>query len=229
MGTLREPEGSAPGFHHRIRVFSIMGFPRLQSFPPVLKAVRLVALAAVCALGAATLMPTEVRADDDDGLSMLENTTLDEYRLGANDRIRVTVYGEDDLSGEYEVDAAGVVSLPLIGEVQVLNFTVRQFERQVEERFADGYLVNPRVNAEVATYRPFYILGEVNNAGQYPYEPGMTIVKAVTTAGGFTYRANRRRVFITRRGGQDEEVAVPASSVVPIMPGDVIRVPERIF
>ncbi|MGF1456313.1 MAG: polysaccharide biosynthesis/export family protein [Alphaproteobacteria bacterium] len=165
----------------------------------------------------------------DDIIAALEMSSLAEYELGPNDRVRVTVFGEDDLSGEYQVDSTGFVALPLIGEVLAGNLSLREFESAVEARYADGYLINPKVSIEVTNYRPFFINGEVNEAGQYPFEPNMTILKAVSTAGGYTYRANRRKVFVLRPEVHAEEIEVPANSDLKVMPGDVLRIPERLF
>lgn len=165
----------------------------------------------------------------DELISALEVSSLAEYRLGPNERIRVTVFGEDDLSGEYQVDTTGFVALPLIGEVMAGDLTMREFENAVEARYADGYLINPKVSAEVVNYRPFFINGEVNDPGQYPFEPDMTILKAVSTAGGYTYRANRRKVYILRPEVHSEEIEVRANSDLKVMPGDVLRIPERLF
>ncbi len=148
------------------------------------------------------------------------------YRLGSGDKLRVIVFGEEDLSGEFEVDGSGTVSLPLIGEVRARDRTMRAFETAVEEMLRDGYLKDPRVSAEVLNYRPFYIIGEVEKGGEYPFVSGMHVLNAVALAGGHTYRANPKRVFITRRG-QEREFAAPLDSEV--QPGDVIRVPERFF
>jgi len=151
-----------------------------------------------------------------------------DYRLGASDQIRVVVFGEPELSGEFLLDGAGDVSLPLIGEVSALDLTLRQFETAVAARYADGYLRNPRVNAEVLNYRPFYILGEVREAGEYPYSSGLTVLNAVATAGGFTYRANKNVVLI--RGADDaQEYRVRLDPTTPILPGDTIRIVERFF
>lgn len=151
-----------------------------------------------------------------------------EYRLGAADQLRVTVFGEPELSGEYVLDGTGIVSLPLIGEVPAQNLTVREFQRAVEARYADGYLREPRINAEVLNYRPFYILGEVRQPGEYPYSNGLTVLNAVATAGGFTYRANETVILI--KGAEDsEEFRVQLDPSTPILPGDTIRVVERFF
>lgn len=151
-----------------------------------------------------------------------------DYRLGAGDQLRVTVFGEPDLSGDFEVSGAGEVSMPLVGTVSVEGMTVREFQDDVERRLGNGYLNNPRVSAEVTNYRPYYILGEVNQPGEYPYSNGLTVMNAVATAQGFTYRANKRVVFI-RAAGREEERKVELTSSTPVRPGDTIRIGERIF
>lgn len=149
----------------------------------------------------------------------------EEYRLSSGDRLRVVVFGEESLSGEFEVDGLGTVALPLIGSVDAGGRTVREFERVVGDAFRGGYLVNPRISVEVLNYRPFYIVGEVNNPGSYSFRAGMTLLNAVAMAGGFTYRADEDDVEITRGDG------APAAATIdtPIMPGDIVRVGERLF
>ena len=149
------------------------------------------------------------------------------YVLGAGDKLRVIVYGEDDLSGQFDVTGAGKVSLPLIGQVQAAGLTLEQFEKEVADKLSQGYLTSPKVSAEVLNYRPFYIMGEVEKPGQYPYTSDMTVLNAVAVAGGYTYRANEDSVYITRGAGS--EVEYPASQQVKVLPGDVVRVPERFF
>jgi protein involved in polysaccharide export with SLBB domain len=121
---------------------------------------------------------------------------LADYRLGPGDKVRVIVYGEQDLTGEYFVSGAGTVSLPLIGILSVSGHTLDQFKADVEDAYRKGYLKDPSVAVEVLSYRPFYILGEVNKPGEYPYTNALTVLNAVATAEGFTYRANTRVVFI---------------------------------
>lgn len=150
-----------------------------------------------------------------------------DYELGSGDRLRVIVFGEPDLSGEFDVGGSGVVALPLIGQVRANGLTLSAFEDAVEAKLQDGYLTNPRVSVEVMNYRPFYIYGEVSEPGQYPYTSGMTVLNAVAVAGGYTYRANQGKVYITR--GEGDEVEYPASQAVRVLPGDVLRVPERFF
>lgn len=159
-------------------------------------------------------------------------TTADElaqtYILGPGDKLRVIVFNEPDLSGEFEVDSTGMVSLPLIEPVKAAGSTVRQFQGAVVEKLQSGYLVNPRVSAEVVNYRPFYITGEVNRPGEYPYVAGMNILKAIAMAGGTTYRANTSKAFLTRLNSGEELVIEPTPEVL-VMPGDFIRIPERFF
>ena len=151
-----------------------------------------------------------------------------DYLLGSSDKVRVTVYGEPSLSGEFFVTGSGLVSLPLIGEVKAAGLTLGQFQTAVQAALSDGYLKEPRVNAEVLTFRPFYILGEVTKPGTYPYTAGLTVLNAVATAGGFTYRANKVLVFI-KRNGATSEVKTELTPSVLVAPGDTIRIGERFF
>lgn len=150
------------------------------------------------------------------------------YTLGSGDKIRVTVFGHEDLSGEFEVDGSGNVSLPLIRNVKAEGLTVRQLEQTIAERLSPDYLLNPSVSVEVLNYRPFYIYGEVTKPGSYPFVNGMTVVNAVAMAGGFTYRARTGSVRITR-GNEPNRKQISADKDTPVLPGDVIEVPERYF
>jgi polysaccharide export outer membrane protein len=150
------------------------------------------------------------------------------YRLGSADKLRVTVFGEEALSGEFLVNGSGQVSMPLIGEVQASGLTLPQFQERVAAALADGYLNEPRVSAEVLNYRPFYILGEVKKPGEYPYTAGLTVVNAVATAEGFTYRADTRRVYI-KRADSTAENPYPLTTAIQVAPGDTIRIGERFF
>ena len=152
----------------------------------------------------------------------------DNYRLGAGDKVRVIVYGEDDLGGTFEVDGNGNISLPLIGEVKALGQSAPQLESAITGDLADGYLNNPRVNIEVTTYRPFYVLGEVNRPGQYPYVNDMNVLNAVALAGGYTDRAREQSICI-RRNGDTKEECIDADETTKVHPGDVVRVPESPF
>lgn len=151
-----------------------------------------------------------------------------EYVLGTGDRIKLTVYGEEDLSGEYEVSSNGVIALPLVGSVEAAGKTVRAFEGAVRAKLAAGYLHDPRVNAMVTNYRPFFILGEVTKPGSYPYVNGMTVLNAIALAGGYTYRASTSKVVIVH-ASDPAKTETPAREDDVVMPGDIIRVPERFF
>ena len=164
---------------------------------------------------AAALLASHAVADDD-------------YRLGAGDRVKVIVFDEPDLSGEFELDGGGGFSMPLIGHVTAISLSPRALEDRLTGRLLDGYLLRPRVAVEVLSYRPFYIMGEVNQPGSYPYRAGLTVLNAAALAGGFTYRADEDDIEISRQAdtGQSEFEAAPLTQ---IRPGDVIRVKERLF
>ena len=138
------------------------------------------------------------------------------------------MFGEAALGGEFVIDANGRIALPLIGEVQAAGLTGAQLQDAVAQALSQGYLNQPRVTAQVLTYRPIYILGEVNRPGEYPYLPDLTVLNAVATAQGFTYRANTRRVFVRRAGSQVEE-AQPLTADARVSPGDTLRIGERYF
>jgi polysaccharide export outer membrane protein len=150
------------------------------------------------------------------------------YRLGAGDKLRVIVFGETDLTGEYDIAADGSMTFPLIGAVNAMDLTPEQLSHAIATRLQRGYLRDPSVVVSVITYRPFYILGEVEHPGAYPFAPNLDAMSAVAVAGGFTYRANRRRVFI-RRAGETGEQPYTLRQAVPIQPGDTVRVGERFF
>lgn len=150
------------------------------------------------------------------------------YRLAADDKLRITVFGEPDLTGPFTVGSDGNLSFPLIGSVKAAGLTVAELQAALTSRLGAKYLKNPKVAAELVDYRPFYILGEVNKAGQYPYRAGISVVAAVATAGGFTYRANHKTVAIKHIGTPGEE-KVKLTPDLLVQPGDTIRVLERFF
>jgi polysaccharide biosynthesis/export protein len=150
------------------------------------------------------------------------------YRLASGDRLRIIVFGQDSLTNSYAVDGAGRISMPLIGLVDAYGLSTADLERRIENRLRGGFLREPRVSVEVEAYRPFFVLGEVAAAGQYPYINGMTVQNALAVAGGFAPRAQRNWVELTRIiNGQPVTGAVPISH--PILPGDTITVKERFF
>jgi protein involved in polysaccharide export with SLBB domain len=152
-----------------------------------------------------------------------------EYQLGAGDGLRVIFYGEDKLNGEYRIGSNGRLALPLIGEVPASGQTLPQLQDRIAAAYRKGgYLLDPKVAVEILSYRPFFVLGEVNAPGQYPFIPGMTVRQAVATAKGYTYRAQQSTVMITR-WGTTAEAAYKLSPGTAVAPGDTIRIPERHF
>lgn len=151
-----------------------------------------------------------------------------EYQLGSGDVLKVTVFNQDDLSGEYTINGAGKITLPLIGDVNAKDLTAKQVEQGIIDKLKPDYLLNPRVSVQVLNYRPFYILGEVKEPKAYAYVDGMTYLNAVAIAGGFTYRAKEDHVVVIRMNDpQKRELTLKMDEKV--MPGDVIHVEERFF
>lgn len=150
------------------------------------------------------------------------------YTLGNGDQLRITVFGQPDLSGQFEVDGAGAISLPLIGQMHAEGLTTRELEAEIVAKLDGDYILNPRVSAEVINYRPFYILGEVNKPGEYPYTSGLSVLNAVAAAGGFTYRANKKVVYIKSVDGTTEQ-SFTLDTQTQVNPGDTLRIGERIF
>lgn len=176
-----------------------------------------IALAGCASVGDLMKKPPEAQA-----------AAVGQYRLGPADKLRVLVFDEENLSGEFVVSGAGAVAFPLVGEVKAEGLTVPEFQEALQSRLAAGYLRDPQVSVEVMAYRPFYILGEVNKPGEYPFTDDLTVLNAVARASGFTYRANTKRVFIRRAGG-GAETEYRLTATTPVMPGDTIRVTERFF
>lgn len=164
----------------------------------------------------------------DAGSSTTQAQIATAYTLGSSDRLRVTVFGHPDLSGEFEVDGSGSISLPLVGQIKAQGLSTPALEASIAERLSDGYVLDPRVSAEVINYRPYYILGEVGRPGEYPFTSGLTVQNAVAASGGFTYRANKRIVFI-KSIDEDREIAYDLTPTTIVKPGDTIRIGERIF
>jgi polysaccharide export outer membrane protein len=167
-------------------------------------------------------------AASDAALTAEVQKSIADYQLGPDDKVRVTVFDEGELSGEFSVSATGKIAMPLIGDIRAGGLTVDQLKDEVERALREGYLKDPKVNVEVTTFRPFYILGEVNKPALYPYTNGLSVLGAVATAGGFTYRANTHKVFI-RRANEEKEREYPLTSITPVAPGDTIRIAERFF
>jgi polysaccharide export outer membrane protein len=182
---------------------------------------RPVCLALVVALAAASCAPRIVATE-----LAIENAGP--YQLASGDRLRIIVFGQDNLSNVYAVDGSGRISMPLIGAIDVNGRTTAQLERAIEARLRAGYLREPKVSVEVDAYRPFFVLGEVTNSGQFPFVNGMTVQTAVAIAGGFTPRGQRNFAEVTRMmDGQLVTGTVPITYAV--RPGDTIVIKERWF
>lgn len=150
------------------------------------------------------------------------------YTLDAGDKLRIVVFGQDTLSNTYTVDAAGVVTMPLIGGVNARGMTTAALSGAIAARLRASFIRDPSVAVEVDVYRPFFVLGEVTYPGQYPYVPNMTVENAIAIAGGFTPRAVKDKVTVTRRrDGLPGRLPLPLKS--PVLPGDSITVGERWF
>jgi protein involved in polysaccharide export with SLBB domain len=149
-------------------------------------------------------------------------------RLQAGEKIRVNVYGESSLSGDYQIDPSGYVSLPLAGNIKAAGLNQNELAQALETSLRSQYLKNPKVTVSVAEFRPFYIVGEIATPGSYPYTSGLNVLSAIAIAGGTTYRASRSTILIQHPGEAAlREYTLDAS--VPILPGDIIKVPQRYF
>ena len=150
------------------------------------------------------------------------------YRLASGDRVRVIVFGQENLSNSFSVDSSGAIAMPLLGEVSAKGLTTSELARAIEARLRQGYVREPRVSVEVEAFRPFFVMGEVNVAGQYPFINGMTVQNAIAVAGGFTPRAVQDSVDITRIvSGSPTTFSEPLG--FPVRPGDTITARERFF
>ncbi|WP_436641049.1 polysaccharide biosynthesis/export family protein [Microbaculum sp. FT89] len=150
------------------------------------------------------------------------------YRLDAGDQLRIVVFDQPTLSNTYSVDDAGNISMPLIGDVKARGLTPQDLQASLGSKLSAGFLRNPSVSVQVDTYRPFFILGEVGNPGQYPYVAGLTARNAIAIGGGFTARATQTMVEISRNyNGTLVQARVPLDH--PIRPGDTVQVLERWF
>lgn len=151
-----------------------------------------------------------------------------EYRLGPGDKIKITVFGSQDVSGEAVVDSSGDIAMPLLGQVTAQNLTVPELQTKIAAELNKQYLVDPKVSIEVMNYRPFFILGEVGRPGSYPYIAGVTVRQAVAIGGGYTRRARTSTVSIVRQTPLGEE-RLEAGADSPVLPGDTVEVGRRLF
>ena len=153
----------------------------------------------------------------------------DSNKLGPNDRLRITVFGQPTLTGEYTLDGNGVLAFPLIGNVPANGLTTNQLEQAIAAKLKPDYMVNPNVSAEIVTRRPFYVIGEVQKPGNYPYVSDMTAVNAIAMAGGFTRRARKNDFYIRRLDKDGKMVRIEANAGTVLQAGDTLEVRERVF
>jgi polysaccharide export outer membrane protein len=150
------------------------------------------------------------------------------YRLAPGDKVHVTVFNEANLSGDYVVSPDGRVTLPLAGGLQAAGLTLPQFQTSVTQLLKNGFVQDPNVTITASDLRPYYILGEVKKPGRYSYSPDLTVLNAVATAEGFTYRANTGAIYI-RRAAEPSEREIELTATTAVLPGDTIRIAQRYF
>jgi polysaccharide export outer membrane protein len=153
---------------------------------------------------------------------------VDNYRLDAGDQIRILVYDEPDLTVETTINDNGNINFPLIGLISVTGKTAPQIEKVIHDGLAGDYLLNPSVQVDVLTYRSFYIHGEVNSPGGYPYQPGLSVDQAIALAGGLTPRASVSKIYVKKSQTQDEKEA-KVELTYSVSPGDIITIKQSFF
>lgn len=189
---------------------------------------RIAALICCVAVAGCDSVPSMGPATPAEQQALIREASTTSPVLHPGDKIKVTVFGEDRLTGEYEIDAAGLVSLPLAGTVQAGGLTKQQMEQALAKKFSSEYLRNPKVTVDVSSYRPFYIMGEVARPGEYSYKDGLNVLSAIALAGGATYRAKQSTIQI-QHVGEAGFRDYPMSPTIPVMPGDLVRIPQRYF
>lgn len=162
------------------------------------------------------------------------------YVMQAGDIVQVRVYQEPDLDRELRVSQEGMINLPLIGNVTVAGRSMAQAETEIARLYDADYLVNPQVSVSVLRYaeQRINIIGAVNMPGPVviPPEEKMTLLEAITRAGGFNRLADKKRVRLTRSGadGQKQNFTIDANTLITgtnteewiLQPGDTVFVPE---
>jgi polysaccharide export outer membrane protein len=149
-------------------------------------------------------------------------------RIGPGDRVQVTVFGVAEMTSEYLVSDSGTISIPLAGQIPVANLTQSQAEQVVSQRLAQGLVQNPQVSINVTRYRQIFVLGEVQKPGGFDYFAGLTVLNAIALGGGYTVRADQRRVFLVRASDANRRPEVVTESTY-LQPGDTVQVTERWF
>ncbi|MFD3316124.1 polysaccharide biosynthesis/export family protein [Alteromonas macleodii] len=159
---------------------------------------------------------------------LAQSNSLDQYRLGSGDVVKITVYGQDDLSLETRLSDVGIINYPYLGEIKLVGLTLPELESYIYNGLKGDYLIEPSVSVSITDYRPFFINGEVKKPGGYPYQPGLTIDKAAALAGGYTERASKTKIFIVRdTDGSSTTISVDRSGTV--LPGDIVTIEQSFF
>ncbi len=185
------------------------------------------ALSCVILLGACATPPQAPSSDQIDSGGTAPAVSADSYLLEQGDQISIQVFDEPDLTMDQRVGASGTINYSYLGDLRVAGKTAQQLEQEITGMLQNGFLVNPAVNVTVVEYRPFFINGEVRNPGSYPYQPGLTLDKAIALAGGLTDRASTRKMFVQKASNSDGQAR--ASLSTPIAPGDIISINEGFF
>jgi polysaccharide biosynthesis/export protein VpsN len=153
---------------------------------------------------------------------------LPDYELGTGDMIRIQVYDEEDLYLESRVSDRGTISYPFLGELKVTGLTAKHLGEIIASKLKGDYLINPKVSVDIMEYREFYVNGEVEAPGGYPFQPGVTVRKAISIAGGFKERASKEKINVIHDddpNGKPKPVGLDEF----ILPGDIITVEESFF
>ena len=187
-------------------------------------------LALFCAVALAGCEPGATLAplSESEREELIRNAQTTSPYLKPGERVRILVFGEDRLSGEFEIDPAGYLSLPLSGTVKASGLSKGQLEKELAKKFRGEYLRDPKVTVDVVGFHPFYILGEVGHPGEFPFRSGLNVMSALALAGGPTYRASRTTVLI-KHSDETGFREYPLNAEIPILPGDLIKLPERYF
>lgn len=159
---------------------------------------------------------------------VVKNGAPTEYRLGSGDKLKIVVFGHQDVSGEFVLDGSGNIAMPLVGQFQAGRQTVTELQDALTKTLNEKYIVDPKISVEVLNYRPFFILGEVNKPGSYPYVAGIDVLQAVALGGGFTRRARTSSVKIVR-DTKEGRTTLSAGPEDTVLPGDTIEIERRLF
>ncbi|WP_416307645.1 polysaccharide biosynthesis/export family protein [Neptunicella sp. SCSIO 80796] len=179
-----------------------------------------VAFILTCLLGILILLNPSAHA---------ETFNMGQYRLGSGDVIKVTVYGQGDLSLETRLPDTGIINYPFLGDIKAVGMTAAQLENAIYLGLKGDYLVNPSISVSIVEYRPFFIDGEIKKPGGYPYQPGLSVDKAAAVAGGYTQRAAKDNIKILREINGVQKELSPVKTSDTVLPGDIVRVQQSFF